>query len=121
MSKRKSGFSMTLTYESITELSREDAELIFETGTKEEIAKALVNVVHSDGNPVWLEELCMGFSQHSDPEIRGLAATCFGHIARLHGKLNRTAVEKRLNELLNDKAVAGRAEDALDDIEMFLG
>jgi hypothetical protein len=44
-----------------------------------------------------------------------------GHLARIHGQLDLERVEPRLRELRADPEVAGSAEDALDDIERFMG
>lgn len=50
----------------------------------------------------------------------GLAATCLGHIARVHGRLDEDKVVVALRERLSDKEIVGRVVDALEDIEMFL-
>lgn len=60
------------------------------------------------------------FLSHSDLDIRGLAVTCLGHIARIHKQLDREHVKNILTQLLHDKVISARVEDALGDIEMFL-
>jgi hypothetical protein len=61
------------------------------------------------------------FSRHSEPAVRGLAATCLGHLARIHRQLDTATVIPRLNEMLTDPDVKGVAQDALDDISVFIG
>ncbi|MET9966764.1 hypothetical protein ABZZ80_12825 [Streptomyces sp. NPDC006356] len=53
-----------------------------------------------------------------DPQVRALAVTCVGHVARIHGEIGPDLVA-RVRGLLQDPGVGGRAEDALDDIASF--
>jgi hypothetical protein len=59
------------------------------------------------------------FSSHEDADIRGLAVTCLGHLARIHGYIDREKVIPVLKLLLNDSEIVGRVEDALSDIKMY--
>jgi hypothetical protein len=59
--------------------------------------------------------------QSSDPWVRGVAATCAGHIARLHGALDTNRIVPLIERLASDPRTIGRVEDALEDIEMFAG
>ena len=56
---------------------------------------------------------------NDNPDISGLAAICLGHLARIHGQFEKDKVIPILRSRLNDTAIAGRIEDALDDIKMF--
>ncbi|MFF7162992.1 hypothetical protein ACFZBP_16815 [Streptomyces sp. NPDC008086] len=53
-----------------------------------------------------------------DPQVRALAVTCVGHVARTHGELGPGLVA-RVRGLLQDSGLGGRAEDALDDVASF--
>ena len=50
--------------------------------------------------------------------IRGLAATCLGHVARRFGTIQPESVAL-LRLLSADADIGGRADDALDDVAMF--
>ena len=56
--------------------------------------------------------------------MSSLAITCFGHLARLHQQVGDTS---RIFQLLRDKHrspvpdIRGAAEDAMDDISVFMG
>ncbi|OBG84107.1 hypothetical protein A5699_27860 [Mycobacterium sp. E802] len=52
------------------------------------------------------------------PEMKELAVTCMGHIGRLHRAASPDVV-RRLEGLLGDPVLGGRAEDALGDIRAF--
>jgi hypothetical protein len=85
------------------------------------ICRALVDAALHDPDWAWVQEHCLRLLASSDSEVRGVAATSLGHLARIHGMLDLDRVEPRLRELRNDPEVRGRAEDALDDIQQFMG
>lgn len=51
-------------------------------------------------------------------EVKELAVTCMGHVGRLHRAVSPDVV-RRLEGLLDDPDLGGRAEDALGDIRAF--
>lgn len=108
-------------YHDVQPISREDAEGAFCTGDPKKICDALIRLVFHESEWRVAQEECMRFSTHADAAVRGLAATCFGHLARIHGTLDLKRVLPALKRLLADPVVSGRAQDALDDIEMYLG
>ncbi|MFD2746022.1 hypothetical protein ACFSTH_06775 [Paenibacillus yanchengensis] len=61
------------------------------------------------------------YSQHKNENIRGIAVLCFGHIARIHGVVNKELVIPLINDALQDESefVRGHAYSALEDITMF--
>lgn len=65
--------------------------------------------------PILLEHLAPGY----DVQLRRLAATCLGHLARIHGKITRGTAVPALRALLPDPVLGGTAEDALDDIDRY--
>lgn len=107
-------------YKEILPITREEAEISFSSGNLQEICDALVRLTYHDPDWRWVQEQCLHFGKHPQSEIRGLAATCIGHLARIHGVLDMQSVRPLLDELLKDPEVSGRAQDALDDIEVYL-
>jgi hypothetical protein len=68
----------------------------------------------------WVQErLLETIGTNADDEVRSLAVTCLGHMARLHGRIDKERVVPILAALLQDQTLSGRAQDALDDIEIF--
>ncbi|HYW08061.1 MAG TPA: hypothetical protein VE913_13955, partial [Longimicrobium sp.] len=63
----------------------------------------------------------MDHLRHPDVWVRRTAATSLGHIARVHGRLTVDRAIPELLQLLANPEVRGHAEDALSDIEIFLG
>ncbi|WP_438351661.1 hypothetical protein ACP8HI_00790 [Paenibacillus sp. FA6] len=60
------------------------------------------------------------YCQHKNENVRGIAILCFGHIARIHGTVNKELVIPLINNGLKDesKFVRGHTHSALDDLNM---
>lgn len=102
-------------------ITREQAEKQFATGLQYEICDALVRVTYTYDEWQWAQGCCLRFIEHEDPGIRGVAANCLGDLARIHRCLDLDKVVPVLRRLLSDPEMGGRAEDALEDIEIFMG
>ena len=104
-------------YEKINPLSRQEAETIFKQGDAEAIIDALLSVTFHEKDWQWVQSSCLKFLEYPDKNVRAVAATCLGHLARIHGTID-VAVVPALEAHLSDPEVGGRASDALDDIAM---
>jgi hypothetical protein len=102
-------------------ISRTEAEMKFATGLQREICTALVRITYNESDWRWAQDWCLHFAEHADSGVRGVAANCLGDLARIHGCLELEKVFPVLRKLLADPEVVGRAEDALDDIRIFMG
>lgn len=84
-----------------------------------EVSALLVGAaLHDDWRAV--QDLCLNLLDGADAELAATAATCLGHLARIHGVLDVDRVRPALTARLNDPLVGGHAEDALDDLDHFL-
>lgn len=101
-------------------ITKVEASKVFSTGTSNEICDALVSVTFYEEDWKWSQTQCLHFLNHKNCDISGLAATCLGHIARIHHKLDKKIVIAALKTRLNDPNISGRVQDALDDIDIFL-
>ena len=108
-------------YDEPEPMDRATADSALRSGDSAAICRALVAVAFHDPDWVWVQEHCLRLLSAVDPDVRGVAATSLGHLARIHGALDLARVEPRLRELRNDPVAGGRAEDALDDIQQFMG
>ena len=93
-------------YEEPTPIERTEAEVELASGDSDRISVALLRP----------------YLQHEQAWVRGVAAMCLGYVARLHGTLDLDVVIPAIRELLDDETreTRGKAEDALDDIEIFM-
>lgn len=102
-------------------MSREEVERAFEQGDPDVLSRVLISVAFHEPDGAWAEARCLAALDHPSPVVRGLAATCLGHVARIHKRLDLPRAKARLEALKADPYVGGRAADALADIERFLG
>lgn len=109
-----------LTFEAVGSIDRAAAEVEFSSGDSVRICRALVSLALHDLDLYWVQDICLTFLNDKNPEIGGVAATCLGHLARIHGKLDRERVIAALRSRQDDPEIGGRVDDALDDIDMFL-
>ena len=107
-------------YEEPKKVNREEILKKFASGRSNDICDALVSMAVYEDGWKWCQDQCLYFLDHSDPNVRGVAATCLGHIARIHQSLERERVVNALLLHLNDKEISGIVADALDDIKMFI-
>jgi len=108
-------------YQQTQEISREVAIKTFLTGSNSEICDALLAVAFYDNDWRWSQAQCLHFLNHDASNVRAIASTCLGHIARIHKNLDRELVVDTLKNHLKDQSISGTVEDALDDIHVFLG
>ena len=107
-------------YKDVLPITRQEAEEAFSTGNVEKTCDALVRLSYHESDWKWVQSQCLRFGKNPHSEIRGVVATCIGHLARIHGVLDIETVHPLLEELLSDPEISGRAQDALDDIEIYL-
>jgi hypothetical protein len=100
--------------------SREDLETDLASHDRQRICTALMSAALNDPDRKWIETLIVRFIAHQDPWVRGVAALAAGHTARRHRQLD-ASIPPLVAELLENPETSGKAEDALDDIEVFLG
>jgi len=88
----------------------------------ERICNALLGIVFCEPDWQWAQNIFLELLENGHPDIKGLSATCLGHIARIHGKLDKAKVISALKKYLHDPRlhIRGNALDALQDIEQFL-
>lgn len=107
-------------FQEVTPISREQALTAFASNKVEAICDALIRITYHDPDWRWVQEQCVSFAEFPDVDVRGLAVTCLGHLARIHRRLNLKEVLPMLKSLLNNPDIAPRVADTLDDIKMFM-
>lgn len=110
---------MSLRYQAPSEITKEEFLKIVETSDVVRICQAIVDVTHFIDDYDWLRVQFKELLEHSDQDVRGVTATCIGHIARLHPSANREQLLSILRPHLSDSLICGRVEDAIDDVRMF--
>ena len=110
-------------YEPLEPISRKEAKELFARSDRESICRTLVRIAMFEGDRRWAQAQCLRFARHEDAFVRGVAATCLGHLARIHRAIDEDEVIPVVRQLLNDTdpETRGKAEDALSDFSTYLG
>ena len=110
-------------YEEIPKWDRAEVERAVRENNPNELLYAVVAVSMHDKDWRYAQDLCVKLSSHSHFNVRGNALLGFGHIARVHRKLDSSIVQPIIQAALkdSDKYVRGHAWDAADDTSHFLG
>lgn len=107
-------------YHEIFPMGRPELEALMESGNENAIVEALLSAAYFDPDWRWVQGTCLRFLDHTDAGVRANAATCLGHIARIHKNLDLDVVLPKLSSLKGDVATRPWIEDALEDIHFFL-
>jgi hypothetical protein len=102
-------------------IPRDRAEAVFAEGEPGEIGQALLQLALADADGEYAERRALEHVHHPDVWVRRNAATALGHLARIHGGLALDRTVPALLALMADPEVFGYADDALHDVEHFLG
>jgi hypothetical protein len=107
-------------YERIEPMSREDALERLKLPDGPAKARALLSLAFHDPDWRWVQNLCLDAMTNSDAGVRGTAALCLGHVARIHKQLDLDRVLPALQQLQDDPEIGWRVKDAIDDIDTFI-
>lgn len=110
-------------YEEIREWTRDAVEEALRDDDTNALLRAIIAVAMHDADWRYAQDLCVRLSTHHHSNVRGNAVLGFGHIARVHGQLERTVVQPIIEAALGDTDdyVSGQADAAADDTAMYLG
>ncbi|MFB9327081.1 HEAT repeat domain-containing protein [Paenibacillus aurantiacus] len=92
------------------------------SGEVKKVVDALLALTFHNDDWKAVQEICIRCSSDQNPNVRGIAILCFGHLARIHGDLEQDKVLPIVRNALNDpnEFVRSHATSALDDIHFFL-
>jgi hypothetical protein len=107
-------------YEKPEPIGRKEALDAVASGNPEIVGDAIIRLALNDPDGHWVEEVALTLMGSDDPNVRAVAATASGHVARIQGEITAGLVIPALKRLLKDPRTAGRAEDALSDIAIFV-
>ena len=102
-------------------MDRRELEALIESGNDEAIIDALLSAAYYDPDWRWAQGVSLRFLDHATLGVRSNAATCLGHIARIHKKMDLDLVLPKLLAMQGDPAIRPWIEEALEDIRFFLG
>jgi len=108
-------------YKDVQSISRSDAVKVLAGTDPMAISSALVSLALHDPDWRWVQGLCIERLRDRNEDIAGAAATCLGHLARIHRCLDVSVVIPALESARDYEPIRGRVEDALEDVQTYLG
>lgn len=112
-----------LIYEEIPEWTHDSVDQALQADDPDLLLRAVIAVGMHDSDWRYAQDLCVRLSSHWHFNVRGNAILAFGHIARVHGQLDRTMVQPIIEKALRDADdyVRSQGFDAAADTGHFLG
>ncbi|MGW5920544.1 hypothetical protein ACWFPY_16245 [Nocardia fluminea] len=107
------------TYQSLGPIDRDESIALLASDESRIVSETILRLALHDADGAWVTDRALALLDNADTDVRASAATALGHIARIHREIDRDRVVPALRRLLDDPETAGRADDALDDIEVF--
>lgn len=96
-----------------------DAEICNSANPIQKICKDLLSCTFYDLDWKVAQDRCLVYLNHECSDVRGLAATCLGHVARIHRQIDREKVLEALGLHLRDDDISGQVQSVIEDVEKF--
>jgi hypothetical protein len=107
------------TYQELEPIDRDKAVSMLASSDPYAVNEAILRLALYDPDGAWVTDRALELLQSPNANIRMVAATALGHVARIHRTIDRERVIPALQRLRDNPETVGRAEDALDDIAIF--
>lgn len=109
-------------YREIPEFSEEEIKQAVVNNDVDKLLRNVISVALYSEDANMLKISCIMFSNHANFNLRGNSILGFGHVARIHNKLDKSLVKPIIEKALLDENefVRGQAENAKDDTELIL-
>lgn len=108
-------------YDELRPRTRTELDADVNSGDPATIATALRSAALYDADRAYVEDLIVRLIRHRELWVRGVSASAAGHAARIHRTLSTDKIVPLIEALLENPQTRGKVEDALDDIQTFLG
>jgi hypothetical protein len=109
-----------LVYEEIKPITKSEVEAALITGDSDNIIIAMLGAAYYIDEWRWVQNHCLGLLGNADTNLRNIAVVCLGHIARIHGTLDKEKVLAALEKLRNDPQIGEEVSNSLEEIEWYL-
>src|SRR5690348_1213448 len=96
-----------LKYEEMLPLSRDEALTDLASGDCDLVSRALVRLALNDPERAFVEDIIAEHLESPDAWVRGVAALCVSHVARIHGALDIARFVPMLERLKGDERTTG--------------
>jgi hypothetical protein len=107
-------------YEELAPISREEArEALGRDDDTYALCQSLIRVALHEEDWRWSVDQIQPFLMDPNPQVRGVAVSCIGYVARIHRSSDLSGLLPKLHALLADMNVASKVRETLQDIRQF--
>ena len=107
-------------YTGLDTITRDEAEAsLAYPADVDTLCRTLLRVALHDEDGDWALGFVRPYLEHACSEVRGIAASCVGYLARIHREIDVQTVLPSLRAMETDPEVSSRVRDALEDIRQF--
>lgn len=101
---------------------RDEIERLLAEGDKSELLLLSLSVGESFPDWKFAQDVCLKLAEDQEPDVRANACLGLAYVARTKGRLEKHLVKPvLLRELRSQTEFRWRVEDAIDDINQFMG
>jgi hypothetical protein len=101
-------------------IERDDVLSALASADEDLAAEAIIRMSYCELDNKWAEQICLSALTDPRRRVKIAALTGVGNLARRFRKLNCDKFLPVIQDLLGDAEYRGIAQDALDDIAMFV-
>lgn len=109
-----------LEYEEIRPISHSEADEALASDDPRSIARTLIAIGLHDEDWPWVQRQALKYLSHESEVVVSAAILSLAHTARVNRAIDKDLVIPALQSIASDPRYSGKAQDALDDIEMFV-
>jgi hypothetical protein len=109
-----------LEYEEIRPMSHAEAEEALAGNDPRSIARTLIAIGLHDEDWPWVQRHALKYLPHESEVVVSAAILSLAHTARVNRAIDKDLVIPALQSIANDSRYTGKAQDAMDDIDMFV-
>ncbi|MFK7824843.1 MAG: hypothetical protein AB8G05_11840 [Oligoflexales bacterium] len=109
-----------LIYENPKKITKKQALGLLSTGDSDNVRSALISISLHESDWRWAQNECLRFLNHEDKSIASTAIISIGHIARIHGSIDKKEVFDAFEAISNREELNEQIEDTIDDIKIFV-
>lgn len=68
----------------MNKINKQEAERLLKSSNSNAITDTLLYATFNFDDWEWVQNWCLFLLNHTSSDVKGLAATCIGHLARIH-------------------------------------
>ena len=107
-------------YEALSHTTHSEADGGLSSGDADLVARTLIAISLNDEDWRWVQQHALQFLTHESDLVVSAAILSLGHTAGRNRSIDKHVVIPALQHVATHSRYAGKVQDAIDDIEMYV-